>query len=168
MNDDEDVIDEARSVYLRIRAAFGGPTAPVGARTRRRRRSADEGDSQPFGFGRDPSTLGETLSGLTSSLGWNTQLSQSELIAAWQEVAGPETAAHSSPTGVEDGLLRVSCDSTAWATQLRLMRTEILTRIAARFPEARIQNIAFSGPGAPTWKRGPRSIPGRGPRDTYG
>jgi predicted nucleic acid-binding Zn ribbon protein len=166
MNDDESVVDEARSVYLRLRAAFGGPAA--GPRTKRRRRTQDEGESQPFGIGRDPSTLGETLSGLTSTLGWDAVLSQSELISAWQDIAGPETAAHSEPTGVEDGLLRVKCDSTAWATQLRLMRTEILTRIAQRFPEAGIQNIAFSGPGAPNWKRGPRSVPGRGPRDTYG
>ena len=167
MNDDEVVTEEARSVYLRIRAAFGGPTAST-SRSRRRRRTSDEGESVPFGSGRDPASLGQTLSGLTSSLGWDAVLSQSELLTAWQDVADPETAAHSSPTGVEDGLLRVSCDSTAWATQLRLMRTEILTRITQRFPEARIQNIAFSGPGAPTWKRGPRSVPGRGPRDTYG
>ena len=166
MNDDESVIEEARSVYLRLRVAFGGPAA--GPRTKRRRRTQDDGESQPFGTGRDPAKLGDALSGLTSSLGWDTVLSQSELIAAWQEIAGPETAAHSEPTGVEDGLLRVQCDSTAWATQLRLMRTEILTRIAQRFPEAGIQNIAFSGPGAPNWKRGPRSVPGRGPRDTYG
>lgn len=167
MIDDDGVVEEARSVYLRIRAAFGGSTAGS-TRARRRKRAPLDGESVPFGSGRDPATLGETLSGMTSSLGWDATLSQSELLAAWQDVAGPETAAHSTPTAVEDGLLRVSCDSTAWATQLRLMRTEILTRIAARFPAAGIQNIAFSGPGAPTWKRGPRSVPGRGPRDTYG
>jgi predicted nucleic acid-binding Zn ribbon protein len=165
--EDEAVREEARSVYLRLRAAFGG--APAGPRSKtRRRRTPDEGESQPYGPGRDPATLGDMLSGLTKTMGWEAQLSQSELIAAWQEIAGPETAAHSEPTGVEDGLLRVKCDSTAWATQLRLMRTEILTRIAQRFPEADIQNIAFSGPGTPNWKRGPRSVPGRGPRDTYG
>ncbi|MDP4886606.1 MAG: DUF721 domain-containing protein, partial [Aquiluna sp.] len=26
----------------------------------------------------------------------------------------------------------------------------------------------FIGPSAPSWKKGPRSVPGRGPRDTYG
>jgi predicted nucleic acid-binding Zn ribbon protein len=168
VNDDESVVEEARSVYLRIRAAFGGPVASSSPRAKRKRRTQEDGESLPFGLGRDPATLGETLSGLTSSLGWDTTLSQSELLSAWQEVAGPEVAAHSTPTGIEDGLLRVSCDSTAWAAQLRLMRTQILTKIAERFPVARIENIAFSGPGAPSWKRGPRSVPGRGPRDTYG
>jgi predicted nucleic acid-binding Zn ribbon protein len=165
--DDDEIVEEARSVYLRLRAAFGGPTANFTRRTKRRRTPAD-GESVPFGAGRDPMTLGQTLSGLTGSMGWDSTLAQSDLISAWAEIAGPETAAHSTPTGVEDGVLAVSCDSTAWATQLRIMRTEILTRIAQRYPQAGIASITFQGPGGPTWKRGPRSIPGRGPRDTYG
>ena len=65
-------------------------------------------------------------------------------------------------------MLQVRCESTAWATQLRLMRTQLVTEIGSRFPEAAVETIRFQGPDAPTWKRGPRSIPGRGPRDTYG
>ena len=37
-----------------------------------------------------------------------------------------------------------------------------------RFPDAGIESVRFEGPNAPSWKRGPRTIPGRGPRDTYG
>jgi len=48
------------------------------------------------------------------------------------------------------------------------MRVQIQTQIAQRFPEAGIQSVRFEGPNAPSWKRGPRVIPGRGPRDTYG
>ena len=40
--------------------------------------------------------------------------------------------------------------------------------VKERFPDADIVSIRFQGPDAPSWKRGPRSIPGRGPRDTYG
>jgi predicted nucleic acid-binding Zn ribbon protein len=72
------------------------------------------------------------------------------------------------PVGIEDGVLAVRCDSTAWATQLRLMRTKVTTEIALKFPDAGIESVRFDGPNAPSWKRGPRSIPGRGPRDTYG
>jgi predicted nucleic acid-binding Zn ribbon protein len=168
MKDEENVVEEARSVYARLRAAFGAGGAPLTRRSSRTRRRADDGESQPFGSGRDPAPLGSALTGLTAQLGWTSTMAQGDLVGAWQDIAGPETAAHSTPTGVEDGVLRVSCDSTAWATQLRLMRTEIMTRIARDYPDARIANISFSGPGAPTWKRGPRSVPGRGPRDTYG
>ena len=34
--------------------------------------------------------------------------------------------------------------------------------------EAGIESIRFLAPNAPSWKSGPRSVPGRGPRDTYG
>ncbi|MET0590142.1 MAG: DciA family protein [Naasia sp.] len=166
MKRDDGPLDEARAVYLRLREAFGGPGA---ARTSRRtKRRLQPGETVPFGPGRDPGAMGDVLSDLTRSMGWTAPLAQSDLVGAWRDIAGPETAEHSTPTRIEDGVLHVQCDSTAWATQLRLMRTEIVTRIANGYPEAGIQNISFAGPGAPNWKRGPRSIPGRGPRDTYG
>ena len=34
--------------------------------------------------------------------------------------------------------------------------------------EVVVSEIRFVGPTAPSWKKGPRSVPGRGPRDTYG
>jgi len=48
------------------------------------------------------------------------------------------------------------------------MRAHILTEITRRFPEAGVETIRFIGPDVPSWKWGPRAIPGRGPRDTYG
>ncbi|WP_251857050.1 DUF721 domain-containing protein [Herbiconiux sp. L3-i23] len=153
-------------MYLRLREAFGGAPRTSARRTKSRR--AKEGETVPFGPGRDPGTMGDVLDSLTKTMGWTTPLAQTDLVAAWRDIAGPETAEHSSPTGIDDGVLQVKCDSTAWATQLRLMRTELITRIMREYPDAGVENISFSGPGAPTWKRGPRSIPGRGPRDTYG
>ncbi len=157
---------EASAVYLRLRELFGG----VPARSRRSRpaRGQDDADTVPFGVGRDPRGLGNIVDALTTELGWSSPLAQSELMDRWVDLAGEETAKHSTPIGIADGVLTVSCESTAWATQLRIMRAELMTRIAVEFPEAGIQSIRFQGPEAPSWKRGPRSIPGRGPRDTYG
>ena len=39
------------------------------------------GSSVPFGAGRDPRGLGETISSLTAQLGWNSPLAQSDLLA---------------------------------------------------------------------------------------
>jgi predicted nucleic acid-binding Zn ribbon protein len=108
------------------------------------------------------------MDALTSKLGWDSPLAKSELLASWESIVGAETAEHSQPAGIDEGVLAVRCDSTAWATQLRLMRVQILNLITARYPEAGINSLRFEGPGAPSWKRGPRSVPGRGPRDTYG
>ncbi|MFM9877107.1 MAG: DUF721 domain-containing protein [Rhodoglobus sp.] len=151
------------AVYLRFRRVFGGAR---GASPRQREKR--EGTSVPFAPGRDPQELANVIESLAASMGWTSPLARSELIASWSEIVGAETAAHSEPIGAEDGVLTVRCDSTAWATQLRLMRGQITTTIAGRFPAAGIQSVRFEGPNAPSWKRGPRSIPGRGPRDTYG
>ena len=158
--------DEALAVYLRFRKLFGG-AGPM-SRDAKKRATKKEGASVPFGLGRDPHGLGDIIDNLTNKLGWDSPLAQSELIASWSEIVGHDTAEHSEPTAIEDGTLLVRCDSTAWATQLRLMRSQIGTRIAQKFPEAGIQSVRFEGPNAPSWKRGPRAIPGRGPRDTYG
>jgi predicted nucleic acid-binding Zn ribbon protein len=77
-------------------------------------------------------------------------------------------AKHSSPMTIEEGALVIRCDSTAWATQLRLMRGQITTTIAERYPEAGVESVRVLAPDAPSWKRGLRSVQGRGPRDTYG
>lgn len=161
---------EAGRFYLHLKALFSGqPTRPTGPSRRRGPKDPNAGDaSSPFGPGREPKGLGDALSALTAQLGWQSPLARSELIASWAEVAGEETAKHSFPEGIEEGRLTVRCDSTAWATQLRLMRIEIMTSIANRYADAGIQSIRFIGPDAPSWKKGPRSIPGRGPRDTYG
>jgi predicted nucleic acid-binding Zn ribbon protein len=65
-------------------------------------------------------------------------------------------------------VLEISCDSSAWATQLRIMKSTLLESLLERFPQAAITTLSIKGPGAPSWKHGPRSVPGRGPRDTYG
>lgn len=158
--------NEHIAVFDRFRRIFGDR-----ARTSadaRKRSVREPGATTPFGGGRDPRGIAEVMAALTAKLGWASPLARSELLDSWSDLVGEETAGHSSPVGIEDGVLTISCDSTAWATQLRLMRSQIVTRITQRFPDAGIQSIRFEGPGVPSWKKGPRSIPGRGPRDTYG
>lgn len=158
-------MSEASAVYLRMKELFTGTPS----RSRRAKRGADDPSaSKPFGSGRDPRGLGDVVDALAQQLGWTAPLAKSDLLEGWEQLAGEETAKHAIPDQITDGVLVVRCESTAWATQLRMMRSELLVRIGERFPDADIQSIRFQGPDAPSWKRGPRSIPGRGPRDTYG
>ena len=168
MKEMEDAPEESEpvSVYLRFRRVFGDVSSR--SADARKRAKKEPGSTIPFGSGRDPEGLGAVMDAVTSKLGWSSPLARSELLASWLEIAGVDTAEHSTPVGIEEGVLTVKCDSTAWATQLRLMRVQIMNRIISRYPDAGIESIRFEGPGAPSWKRGPRSIPGRGPRDTYG
>lgn len=158
--------NEAVSVYRRLRGVFGDPS--MRSPDARRRAVRTPGASTPFGSGRDPSGIGDVLDGMTRTLGWTSPLARGELLTSWPELVGADVAAHCEPAGIDEGVLTVQCDSTAWATQLRLMRSEVLTTILQRYPDAEVSSIRFVGPGAPSWKRGPRSVPGRGPRDTYG
>lgn len=158
---------ESARVWLHFREVFGDPSQRSGD-ARRRKAVRLSATSQPFGLGREPKGIADVLAGVTSEMGWKSPLAQSELMSAWPQLVGDELAAHSSPVGIDDGTLTVRCDSTAWATQLRLLRGQVTTTIVQRYPDARIESVKFLGPDAPSWKRGPRSVPGRGPRDTYG
>lgn len=157
---------EAIAVYRRLRSVMGDPSLrSVDARRRAARASSG---TVPFDSGRDPAGLGDVLDAVTRSLGWSSPLARGDLLIAWPDLVGADTAAHCDPVGIEEGVLIVQCDSTAWATQLRLMKADIVTTVLRRFPDAEVADVRFIGPGAPSWKRGPRSVPGRGPRDTYG
>lgn len=157
-------IPETIATYLRLR----GLEPSRRAKWQKKKRDRDDDDKQPFMPGRDPGSLGDALDLLTRANGWEKQLSREDLVRQWEEVAGAETAQHSSPVSLTDGMLTIQCDSTAWAKNLSYMRAQILTQIVTTYPEAGVSSVRFVGPDVPTWKWGPRSIPGRGPRDTYG
>ena len=91
------------------------------------------------------------------------------MLGRWDAVVGADVAAHCRPETFEDGVLTVRADSTAWATQVRLLTAGLLRRLAEEVGEGTVQRIHVRGPAAPSWRRGPRVAPGsQGPRDTYG
>ena len=155
------------AVFRRLREAFGDPSQRSGD-ARRRRRAATEEGSVPYGAGREPRGLLDVVDDLTASRGWDSPLAEADLLASWPDIVGADSAQHTEPVSIEAGILTVRCDSTAWRTQMNLMRSRVLANIEERHGAAGIREVRFTGPDAPSWKRGPRAIPGRGPRDTYG
>ncbi|WP_460775349.1 DciA family protein [Microbacterium sp. GXF7504] len=159
----DEQLPETLTTYLRLRGL-----EPTMHRKRRRRRVDEDDENAPFAPGRDPKGLADVLGSWTKQAGWEPQLAREDLVRQWSEVAGEDTAAHTRPVALERGILTIQCDSTAWAKQLKLMRAQIVTRIGQRYPEAGVEDVRFVGPDVPSWKWGPRAVPGRGPRDTYG
>lgn len=155
-------LPETVATYLRLRGL------PPSARAFRRRKKREDDENVPFAPGRDPKGVGDVLADLTRTAGWDSQLAREDVVRTWSEVAGADTSQHTRPVAFSEGTLTVQADSTAWAKQLQLMRAQILSEIVRRFPEAGVDGIRFIGPDVPSWKWGPRTIPGRGPRDTYG
>ncbi|UDY23589.1 DUF721 domain-containing protein [Nocardioides sp. Kera G14] len=118
---------------------------------------------------RDPQLLDATLGRLVQDHGWGLDLKVHGVLARWAELVGAEIGDHSTPESFADGRLVVRADSTAWATQLRLLAPDVVRRLNTELGHGTVIQIEVLGPVGPTWKKGPRSVrDGRGPRDTYG
>ena len=126
------------------------------------------GYSGPGPDPRDPQPFGAVLDRLIKARNWQRPAAEATVFGAWEKVVGADVAAHCRPVKLEDGELTVEAESTAWATQLRLLAGKLLTRIAGEVGHNVVTRLHIHGPAAPSWNRGPRRVRGRGPRDTYG
>jgi predicted nucleic acid-binding Zn ribbon protein len=126
------------------------------------------GYSGPGPDPRDPQLFGAVLQRLMKARGWEKPKAEATVFAAWEKVVGPDIAKHSRPVKLDEGVLTVEAESTAWATQLRLLAATLLRSIAAEVGHNVVTRLNIHGPAAPSWSRGPRRVQGRGPRDTYG
>jgi predicted nucleic acid-binding Zn ribbon protein len=123
-------------------------------------------DSQDSG--RDPLGLGNVVNRLVSERGWSSPVAVGSVMAQWNTLVGADIAAHCQPESFSDTTLHVRCDSTSWATQLRLLSSSLLARFDAELGAGVVTKIQVLGPTAPSWRKGYRTVQGRGPRDTYG
>jgi predicted nucleic acid-binding Zn ribbon protein len=105
---------------------------------------------------------------MVTERGWDRAAAEARVVGDWPSLVGPEIAAKSTPVGLRDGELTLQAESTAWATQLRLLSSKLLALLSAEVGPNVVRKIRVHGPAAPNWKRGPLSVRGRGPRDTYG
>lgn len=71
--------------------------------------------------GRDPQTFGAVVQRLLHERGWVQDVSVGGVVGRWREVVGDQVADHCEPETFEDKVLVVRADSTAWATQVRLL-----------------------------------------------
>jgi predicted nucleic acid-binding Zn ribbon protein len=161
-------LEEARDA-----ARVQGKDVGRGRRSPRPRRVAGSaprrrGWSGPGPDPRDPQPLGAATRDLARVRGWSPRVAEGAVFGRWPTVVGSQIADHATPTGLRDGVLSVSAESTAWATQLRLVQTQLLAKIAAAVGDGVVTALKITGPSAPSWRKGPRHIAGRGPRDTYG
>ncbi|HKS48784.1 MAG TPA: DciA family protein [Amycolatopsis sp.] len=151
---------EARGAEPGVRKP--GKAGEFGQNPRRRRWSGPGSDP------RDPQPLGRLMSRMANERGWADRLNGGRVFGQWARLVGEEVAEHAQPVALKDGELTVQASSTAWATQLRLLQGQLLTKIAAGVGHGVVRRMRIHGPAAPSWRKGTRHIPGRGPRDTYG
>ncbi|MBW0016617.1 MAG: DUF721 family protein [Mycobacterium sp.] len=145
-------------------AGRGRAASSVPRRVAGRRRSWSGPGPDP----RDPQPLGRAVRDLAKRRGWSAQVAEGTVLGQWSTVVGQQIAEHATPTALSGGVLSVTAESTAWATQLRVMQAQLLAKIAAAVGNGVVTSLKITGPVAPSWRKGPRHIAGRGPRDTYG
>jgi predicted nucleic acid-binding Zn ribbon protein len=163
-----DGLDLARAA---ARAAAANPgAAPARRRTsssfRKRTRTTSSG-ARPDD--RDPQLLEQAMGRLIANHGWEVDLRVQGVFGRWAELVGSEVADHCTPESFDDGRLVVRTDSTAWATQLKLLAPSIVRRLNEDLGHGTVTVIEVLGPHLPSWTKGRLSSrDGRGPRDTYG
>ncbi|MEZ0352690.1 DUF721 family protein [Mycobacterium sp. pR1184] len=145
-------------------AGRGRTSNPVPRRVAGQRRSW----SGPGPDVRDPQPMGRVVREIAKKRGWSGRVAEGTVLGHWASVVGHQIADHATPTALSEGVLSVTAESTAWATQLRMIQAQLLAKIAAAVGNGVVTALKITGPAAPSWRKGPRHISGRGPRDTYG
>jgi predicted nucleic acid-binding Zn ribbon protein len=116
----------------------------------------------------DPQPLASAIGGLLDTEGWQQRAAMGSVFGRWAEIVGADLAAHTRPDSFADGELAVTADSTAWATQVRLLAPMLVKRLNAELGDGSVRRVKVRGP-APPRRRGSWRVPGsKGPGDTYG
>ncbi|PYE18681.1 putative nucleic acid-binding Zn ribbon protein [Williamsia limnetica] len=161
-------LEDARAAARAAGKSVGQGRASPSKRTSAPRPAARRGWTGAGPDVHDPQPMGRVAGNLAGRRGWNSKISEGTVMGAWDRIVGAEIAAHAQPKMLRDKVLHVTAESTAWATQLRLIQSQILAKIAAVAGNNVVTSLRITGPQSPSWRKGERHVKGRGPRDTYG
>ncbi len=69
---------------------------------------------------------------------------EAELVKVWDNLIDPAIVAHAKPTGLRNGTLFVTVDSSVWLSEIvRYRRKEILDRLQHSFGKETVAKISF-------------------------
>lgn len=128
-----------------------------------------DGGSARRPHGGDPQPLAAAIDGLVAERGWELAAATGSVFGRWAQIVGADLAGHTTPESLREGELVIAADSTAWATQLRLLAAQLVRRLNAELGDGTVLRVKVRGPVAPARKPGEWRVRGsRGSRDTYG
>jgi len=156
--------------------APSGPPPQPGAADRAQPVSGQSARSRPPGPTRrprrdkrdDPQPLHAAIQGLLRDQGWQAAAAVGSVFGRWPQIVGADLAAHTRPDRLTDGELLVIADSTAWATQVRLLSGTLIRTLNSELGSGTVTKVRVCGPEQPRRPGEWRVRGGRGPRDTYG
>jgi predicted nucleic acid-binding Zn ribbon protein len=115
--------------------------------------------------------LGAAINRLVTERGWEAPAAVGGVMGRWPEIVGEDLAKHCEPESYDEDerVLVVRCDSTAWATNVRLLAPQLVARLNEDLGQGRVRFLKVLGPAGPARRFGPLRAPGSmGPGDTYG
>jgi predicted nucleic acid-binding Zn ribbon protein len=124
------------------------------------------GAHQPRQKGRarrdDPQPLSTALDGLLREQGWRLAVAVGSVFGRWDQLVGPDVAAHTRPERFSDGELVVIADSAVWATEIRRQAGILVRRLNEELGHGTVARVVVRGP-VPPRRMGPLRV--RGTRD---
>jgi predicted nucleic acid-binding Zn ribbon protein len=86
----------------------------------------------------------EIIPKVLTGLRFDRRQSETEIIKVWRSQLDPNLTAHAQPTGIRNGTLFVTVDSSVWLDEIvRYRRREILERLQNSFGRTLITRISF-------------------------
>ncbi|MBA9002156.1 DUF721 domain-containing protein [Thermomonospora cellulosilytica] len=113
-----------------------------------RRRAARSRPVREPGRGGDPKPFGAAIRDLLADRGWETRAAVGGVFGNWPGIVGPELARHTRPEHFEDGTLTIAADSTAWATQVRLLSSQLVKRLNQELGHGTVTRVKVVGPAS--------------------
>lgn len=87
---------------------------------------------------------GAVLPGILTNLGLDRRRAETEIVKVWNHLVDPNIVAHAQPTGLRNGTLFVTVDSSVWLSEIaRYRRREVLERLQHGFGRDLITRISF-------------------------
>lgn len=90
-----------------------------------------------------PETIGSILESVLERTGLGKRAEERSLLEAWPEVAGERVAEHVRAVDLQDGVLLIDADHTAWRQEMTMLFPELLRALRARFGEGSVREIRW-------------------------
>lgn len=104
--------------------------------------------SRDPGRGGDPKPFGAAIRDLLATRGWEQRAAVGGVFGNWAGIVGPELAEHTRPEHFEDGELTIAADSATWATQLRLLSSNLVRRLNQELGHGTVRRVKVVGPSS--------------------
>jgi len=77
----------------------------------------------------EPRRVGDDLDRVVRSLSGMAAGTTHAVFGRWDDLVGPQIAAHARPLSLDEGRLVIGVDEPGWATQLRYLEHDLVRRI---------------------------------------